>query len=184
MKSNRVWNLRIAFVLGLFIVCIGATSVFAQEPEPPFTWNGEGSAVLIDEDGITEINFTAKVDVDSDGWVTGKLCDGDDCANIERVYYGPFIEGAQKIYIVLSVKDGEKDKLILMDCRMIAGILLYGEIYVKDYVKEGDIEKGLSIGDKVAQEIYEDYMPTGLKKALKAFKPCGAMAIKGNFTKS
>ncbi len=183
MKSYRVWNARTVFVLGLIIVCIGATSVFAQEPEPPFTWKGEGTALIVGEEGIKEISFTAKVDVDSDGWVNGKLCDGDDCATIERVYYAPFIEGAQKLYIVLSVKDGEKDKLVLLDCRMIAGMLLYGEILIKDFVKEGEIEKGLSIGDKVAQEIYEDYMPTGLKKALKAFKPCGAMAIKGNFVK-
>ncbi len=169
-RGMKVWMSAIALLVMV------VASVPAQDVELPLTWKGNGKAMMAVDENIEEIEFDAKFTVDTDGWVTGSVSAMEGSASLEKFYYGEQVDGARKLILVLTGDDGN---LYILDCRMLLGTLLYSEILAKPYEKEGEIEKGLNIGDKTATELYPDYMPEGLKKALKACKPVGFIGLKG-----
>jgi len=180
MKYSRFcfgWLLAAAFVLS------AGLTVSAQDVELPLAWQGKGNAVLLSEDGIVEFEIQGAIKVDADGWVSGEFSADEGKAVIKRFYYETAVDGARNLVIVLLEQNKENPLLLVLKSRILKDRLLYGEVYVKPYEKEGDIEKGLNLGDNAAQEIYSDYVPPSLTKALKVCKPIGGFALKGSFVK-
>lgn len=161
----------------------------AQDPEPPLTWKGEGVASMISsEEGVRDLNFNVRLHIDAAGMVKGEVYTDEGSASIERFYYGERVTFgsselvAQRIVIVIMIgKTSDDPTLVIMDGRSLADQFCYGELLVKRYEKDGDIEKGLDIGNKTAEEVYESYMPTGLKNALKKSTPWGCFQMSGKF---
>ncbi|MEW6238020.1 MAG: hypothetical protein AB1656_21740 [Candidatus Omnitrophota bacterium] len=158
-------------------------AALAQDVELPLTWQGKGKAVLLTEDEISDFEIHATIKVDSDGWVEGEFEAEDGKAVIKRFYYETAVDGARNLVIVLLDQNEENPLLILLKSRILKDRLLYGEVYVKPFEKEGEIEKGLNLGENTAQEIYSDYVPPSLTKALKTCKPIGGFALNGSYVK-
>ncbi len=167
------------FVASLVLFSLTPVVSFGQDVDVPLTWKGQGHAVGIDNGEIADTTLEILIKVDEDGWVTGKFSTDTEEASIEHFYYGVAEDGVRKLVVVLVQK--ESNKLFVVSGRMLLGKLFYGEVFAKDYEKDGAIEKGLSLGDRMAQEIYSDYIPQGLEKALKKCKPIGMLGAKGSF---
>jgi hypothetical protein len=170
---------RIASLICVFFLSLAVVSVYAQEPELPLTWKGEGKAKVLLENGIEELSFSATIHIDNDGWTTGSFSNYEGEIKIERFFYMEENDGARKVILVLLDNDDSNPRLFIVDGRILAGQFIYGEILFKNYVKDGSIEKGLSFGNKTAEEVYQGYMPAGLKAALQGCKPVGCLTIKG-----
>jgi hypothetical protein len=177
-KGSRL----VAFV-ALFLLA-GTAASFAQNPQLPFNWKGDGTAWILGKDGVGEVAFKGKFRIDAEGKITGDFSDPenpDNKAVIERMYFTADAEGTRKVYLILTIGDDEKS-LVLLSLRVLKDSFGYGEILIKELEKDGEIEKGLSLGDKAVQEIYEDYIPAGVEKALKKLRPIGVMKMSGGMS--
>lgn len=176
---QNVWTA--GLVLGMMTWTVG-TVAFAQDVEPPFTWKGDGTAWYVQNGAVESIAFKAQTRVEADGTVSGEFSTDDGSAVIERLYYGQVSDNTRKVVLVLSVKSEDGGILYILDGRLIGDSLLYGEVLIKKFEKDGEIEKGLQLGDKTALEIYPDYLPSGLKKALSTCRPAGCFKVSGGFS--
>ena len=172
------------FGLMLLPALLLAPACVAQDVPLPLTWKGEGKSAVLVQDEMMEIEFSATINVDTDGWVSGKFATDEGEAKIERLYYEGSDENGRKLVLVAVTKEDYNAKLMIFSGRMLKGKFFYGEVFMKLYEKDGKVEKGLNLSDKVAQEIYSDYIPSGLKEALKTCKPVGVFGIVGGFAKS
>lgn len=155
----------------------------AQGVELPITWNGEGHALLFMEQGLEELSIQCTLKVDTDGWATGKIVADKGEAVLKRFYYEEEVEGARTLVLIYLDNNEESPGLYILKARIIASKLLYGEVFRKAYEKEGAIEKDLSLGDNAAQQIFPDYFPASLKKAMEKCKPVGCFAAQGSIVK-
>ncbi len=161
---------------------LGAGWVYAQDPQLPFSWKGDGAAWLMGKEGVKEVVFQIQLKIDEDGTTTGKFFNEDGEASIERMFFESEVDGARKVYLLLSIEDDDTKRMVLMNLRVLKGTLVYGEIMMHKYEEGGELEKGLGWGNKVAQEIYPDYLPSSLGKALKLFHPVGVMKATGGLS--
>ncbi len=177
------------------LVCLGVlvmalflspVSIMAQDVELPLTWNGEGKAVALMDNEIKDVSVKCTITVDSDGWVKGSIIADDneeESATLKRFYYEAEVDGARKLVIVFVDKKVENPGLYILNLRILNSTLLYGEVFRKDFDKEGEVETNLYLDDQSAQEIYPDYFPPSLKKAMDKCKPVGCIALKGSIVK-
>lgn len=174
---------RLVGLVALFVLA-GTAASFAQNPQLPFTWKGDGSAWVFGKDGVSEVAFKTKFRIDVDGKITGDLSDPenpDNKAVVERMYFTADADGSRKVYLVVTVGHEEKT-LALLSLRVLKDSFAYGEVLVKEFEKDGEIEKGLSLGDNTVQEVYEDYIPSGVEKALKKLRPIGVLKMTGGMS--
>lgn len=155
----------------------------AQDVDLPLTWSGEGQAVVMMEGDVELVDLEITIKVDTDGWVTGKAATEDAEFMIKRFYYETEMDGARKVVIAFLDDNPQNPSLFILAGRILHGKLFYAEIFHKNYDKEGEVEKGLYLGDNTAQELYPDYYPQSLKKAMSACQPLGGMAVVGNYVK-
>jgi len=59
----------------------------AQDVEPPFTWEGKGSASFISEGGIEDIDFQFELSIDEQGMFEGQTSNEDGTSKIKHVFY-------------------------------------------------------------------------------------------------
>lgn len=164
----------------------------AQDPEPPFTWKGNGTSWYIGRDGVNEIDYTLKLTIDEAGAVKGSAMTDDWSAKVERLYYSAaethsFGDGenlsTRKATMVLSFDSDSGDTmLVIMVGRIIADRMFYGETFMLRTERGGEIAKGLQLGSKEAVEVYGDYVPQGLKKAIAKGIPTGCFKVVGSYT--
>lgn len=173
--KRSVWVLGSAWVLMMSVSLMG----FAQDVELPLKWTGDGTAKFLDQDGLKTLDFKATIKVDTQGEVSGTFANDEGEVPLVRLYYGQEVGGARQIVMVLVDKESSEPMLFVLQARVLNTELVYGEVFVKPYEAKGSIEAGLYLDDPTAQEIYEDYMPSGLKAALKKCKPVGCFMIHG-----
>lgn len=178
-RWKSVWVL--AWLAG-WLVAAGGMVVSAQTVEPPFTWKGDGTAWFVRDGAVESLAFKVLSHVDADGTVSGEFSTDEGGAAIEKLFYGQVEDNSRKVVLVLSVKSEDGGILYVLNGRLIGESLLYGEVQIKKFEKDGEIEKGLQLGDKTAVEIYPDYMPSGLKKALSTCRPAGCFKVSGGFS--
>jgi len=169
-------------MVAMGVILFGGTS-FAQEPEVPLTWKGEGEATFISGDGEREIEFDLDFHVDSEGYVKGKTTTDEGGTDLERMYYGDPEEAeypaldSRKLILVLSI-DADTPILVIMNGQVLDDKYFYGELRLARQNAEG-MEEALDLGNKMATSIYPDSLPSGLKKALKNSAPMGYFEVKG-----
>lgn len=183
IRKSSGWESMLALGLAFGLTAFaGGTAAFAQNVEPPFTWKGDGTAWFVNQGAVESLSFKVQTRVEADGTVSGEFSTDDGSATVERLYYGQVENNSRKVILVLTVKTDEDGILYILDGRLIGDNLLYGEVLIKKFEKDGEIEKGLYLGDKTAQEIYPDYLPSGLKKALSTCRPAGCVKVSGGFS--
>jgi len=187
MAMNRKMRLAAfgAMVIAGAVLMSAGLFAYAQEIQLPFTWKGDGEAWAMIDDEVQNVKFTVSVTVDQDGMVKGTAATDDGEAKIERFYYTQESDGLRRVVFILLTHEADNEPLLyILDGKTIKNKFFFGEALIKKFEKEGAIEKGLNIGDKAATEIYEDYIPDGLKKALKSCRPVGCVKIIGKFAEN
>lgn len=172
-------------VLGLaFLVVGGWTVIGAQEVPVPFTWVGKAQASILTDQGVETLDFQVDLGVDAQGVVNGKTFIDEGSIPIEKLYYGPENNGARRLVLVVSLYDDENPTLFILHGRTLQNHFFYGEVFTKKLESQGEIEKGLSLTEHTAVELYgENDLPANLKNAIKACRPLGCFMIKGDFKK-
>jgi len=176
----------------LVVACVAAVMMgipcMAQDMEPPFTWEGKGTASFISEGGIQEIDFQFDLSIDEQGMVDGKTSNEDGTSKIKHVFYtekkqydipGLF---TRNIVIVLMFNEyGGTAMLGVLNGRLLGDTFLYGEMMLTGYEEGSDTAKALGIGNPEATLMEEDELPYGLKSALKKCVPIGVVKIEGDY---
>lgn len=170
-----------SLVLTVVFLFSAAMIGIAQDVDVPLTWSGKGKAKLLMDGEMKEASFQAKIDVDADGYVSGKLSNGDDGLKVVRLYYEYNKDGMRKLILILRDESYDDPKLIILEGRVMKDTFFYGEIFFKPFDKEGKIEKGLDLENNIAVEIYEKYLPKSLEEAMNACKPIGCFVIEGGY---
>lgn len=177
MKKSLLFTLAAGLFLGMAVIAQ------AQTPDLPIKWEGKGTAQYIVDNEFKSIDLESKIEVDASGAVTGKLYNGDGEATIKRFFYGESIDGARQVIIVYLYKSDDSTYLVISQGRILDNSLFYSELLIKPFDEKGNVEKELELDNNTATEIYPDYMPAGLKSALKACKPLGCFSVKGSYVK-
>jgi len=177
-----------AFVLTFVAAVMMGMPCMAQDVEPPFTWEGKGTAWLISEDGTNEIDFQFELSIDEQGKVDGKTSREDETSKIKHVFYtekkqydfpGFF---SRKIVIVLMFDEyGGNPMLGVLNGRILVDKFLYGEIMLTGYEQGSDTARVLGVGDPEATLMEGDELPNSLKSVLKKCFPIGTVKIEGDY---
>jgi len=160
----------------------------AQDAEPPFTWEGKGSASFISQYGTEEIDFQFELSADEQGIVEGQTSSENGVSKIKHVFYtetkqydfpGFF---ARNIVIVFVLNEyGDTPMLSVLNGRILVDRFLYGEVMLSGYEEGSDMAKALGVGDPVATLMEYDELPYSLKSALNKCVPFGVVKIEGDF---
>lgn len=160
----------------------------AQDSEPPFTWEGRGTASFMSEQGIKDTDFQFILSVDEHGMVGGKATNEDGVSKIQHIFYSepqphdwPGYFSRRIIIVLIFNEDGDYPLLGVYNGRLLLDKLLYGEIFLTGYEAGGETAKTLGVGDAEATLIQGDELPTNLKSVLKKCLPIGTVKITGNY---
>ncbi len=169
--------------LGLFAFFMGTKApVVAQEDVPlPISWNGEGHlAAIFEADEVDTAEFDIELTIDEDGWVTGEITSDQKTAKVERFYYTQPSKDVRKVVLIVVTQDDEP-MLGIFDGKSKKDKLYFGDLYIKSFEEQGEIEQDLDLGNLMATEIWSDYIPSALKKAMKESELVGGFGIKGQY---
>jgi hypothetical protein len=176
------------FVLAFVAALMMAIPCMAQDVEPPFTWEGKGSASFYSEQRIKDTDFQFELSVDEQGMVSGQTIAEDGSFKIKHVFYtekkqydfpGFF---TRNIVIVFMLNEyGDNPILNVLNGRMLVDRFLYGEVMFTRYEAGSDLAKALGIGNPEATLMDDDDLPYSLKSALKKCLPFGVVKIEGGF---
>ncbi len=160
----------------------------AQDVEPPFTWEGEGSGSFISEYGIEEADLQFELSIDEQGMFEGQTSTDDGTAKIQHVFYtetkqydfpGFF---SRNLVIVMMINEyGDNPMLSVLNGRVLLDKFLYGEVMLTRYEEGSDTAKALGVGNPVATLMEDDELPGSLKSALKKCIPFGVVKIEGDY---
>ena len=160
----------------------------AQDVEPPFTWEGKGSASFYSDQRIKDTDFQFELSVDEQGMVSGQTSAEDGTFKIKHVFYtekkqydfpGFF---TRNIVIVFVFNEyGDTPILNVLDGRILVDRFLYGEVMFTMYEAGSDLAKALGIGNPEATLMEDDELPGSLKSALKKCIPFGVVKIEGDY---
>lgn len=179
---------RKAIMISTFALCLTAipTASFSQDVQLPLTWKGSGDTTFIAEYGTKSIDFDISINVAEDGTVTGKTSTDDGDAKIKHLFYGekkdhqiPGLK-SQKIILVLLLNEYSSDAaLVVLNGTVLSDRFFFGDISFAKYEQDSSIAEALQVNDQIATEIYEDYLSSGLKSALKQCLPFGTFKVEG-----
>ena len=177
-----------AFVLTFVAAVMMGMPCIAQDVEPPFTWEGKGSASFISEGGIEDIDFQFELSIDEQGMFQGKTSNEDGTSKIKHVFYtekkqydfpGFF---SRNLVIVLVINEyGDDPLLSVLDGRILVDKFFYGEAMLTRFEEGSDTAKALGVGNPWATLMEDDELPGSLKSALKKCLPFGMVKIEGDY---
>lgn len=160
----------------------------AQDVEPPFTWEGEGTGSFISEGGIEELDFQLELSVDEQGMVEGQTSSENGIARIKHVFYTdkkqydfPGFFTRNIVIVFMLNESGDTPMLSVLNGRMLVDRFLYGEVMLTRYEAGSDTAEALGIGNPEATLMEGDELPYGLKSALKKCIPFGTVKIEGDY---
>ncbi len=182
--THSTKKLVLAFVAAVMI----GMPCMAQDVEPPFTWEGEGSGSFISEYGIEDADFKFELSVDEQGMFEGQTSSEDGTSKIMHVFYteakqydfpGFF---SRNLVIVMMINEyGDNPMLSVLNGRILLDKFLYGEVLLTRYEEGSDTAKALGVGNPVATLMENDELPGSLKSALNKCLPFGVAKIEGDF---
>ena len=169
------------------VVMMGMPSI-AQDVEPPFTWEGEGSGSFISQYGTEEADLQFVLSIDEQGMFEGQTSTDDGSAKIQHVFYTEKKEYefpgffSRKLVVVMIINEyGDSPMLSILNGRVLVDKFLYGEVMLTRYEEGSDTAKALGVGNPVVTLMEDDELPYSLKSALKKCLPFGVAQIKGDF---
>jgi len=184
IMTHSTKKLVLAFVAAVMM----GMPCMAQDVEPPFTWEGEGSGSFISEYGIEEADLQFELSIDEQGMFEGQTSTDDGDAQIQHVFYteakqydflGFF---SRNLVIVMMINEyGDNPMLSVLNGRVLLDKFLYGEVMLTRYEEDSDTAKALGVGNPVATLMEDDELPGSLKSALKKCIPFGVVKIEGDF---
>lgn len=162
--------------------------VVAQDVQPPFTWEGKGSALLLGQDGTNEVLFDIELSIDDDGNVKGNTSNEDGRSSIKHVFYSENTDHefmglfSKKIMIVTIINEyGDNPLLSIMNGRLLRDRYFYGEVLLAQYESGSDLAKKLGVGNPQATLMEGGELPWGAKSALEQCLPFGSVSIEGDY---
>jgi hypothetical protein len=168
------------------VVTIGV-SCLAQGVEPPFTWEGKGTATLVGEDGINEIEFQFELSIDEQGMFEGQTSNENGTSRIKHVFYADeeqheFGVSSRKVAIVVMINEyGDSPILSILNGRLLIDRFFYGEVMLARYEAGSDTAKALGVGSSEATYMQDGELPWNVKSVLKKCLPLGSVQIKGGY---
>ena len=176
-----------ALVAALIMGVMTAVSCLAQDMEPPFTWEGEGTASLVGEDGISEIEFQFELSIDEQGMFEGQTSNESGTSRIKHVFYADqeqheFGVSSRKVTIVVMINEyGDSPVLSILNGRLLVDRFFYGEVMLARYEAGSDTAKALGVGKPEATYMPDGELPWNVKSALKDCLPLGTVQIRGGY---
>ncbi len=160
----------------------------AQEVEPPFTWAGEGTAAIVSEDGIEEIDFQFELSIDEQGMFEGQTSNESGPSRIRHVFYGDqehYDFGglfSRKVVLVILINEyGDNPMLGILNGRLLVDEFFYGEVLLARYEAGSTTAGALGVGDPEATYLPDAELSWELRSALKRCLPVGTVRIEGGF---
>jgi len=175
-------------VLVWAIVAMMAAPCLAQDVETPFTWEGKGTASLIEEGGINEIDFKFELSVDEMGMFKGQTSSDDGTARIVHVFSSEKKEYSfgdlfsRNIVIVQIFNEyGDNPMLSILNARVLNDRFIYGELLLTGYEAGSSKARILGMGNSEVTLMDGDELPWNLKSTLSDCIPVGVVKIEGNY---
>jgi len=182
--THSTKKLVLAFVAAVMM----AMPCMAQDVEPPFTWEGKGSASFIGQYGTEEMDLQFELSIDEQGMVEGQTSNEDGTSKIQHVFYtekkqydypGFF---SRNLVIVMMINEyGDNPILSVLNGRLLSDRFLYGEVMLTGYEEGSDTAKALGVGNPEATLMEDDELPGSLKSVLKKCLPFGMVKIEGDY---
>ncbi|HCO95886.1 MAG TPA: hypothetical protein DIU00_18440 [Phycisphaerales bacterium] len=176
------------FVLVFVAAVMMAMPCMAQDVEPPFTWEGEGSGSFISQYGTEEADLQFVLSIDEQGMFEGQTSTDDGSAKIQHVFYTEKKEYefpgffSRNLVVVMMINEyGDSPMLSVLNGRVLVDKFLYGEVMLTRYEEGSDTAKALGVGNPVVTLMEDDELPYSLKSALKKCLPFGVVKIEGDF---
>jgi len=177
-----------AFVLAFVAAVMMGMPCMAQDVEPPFTWEGQGTASLISEGGTEEIDFQFELSIDEQGMFEGKTSNEDGSSTIKHVFYTepkqydfPGFFSRNLVIVLMFNEYGDNPLLSVLNGRILVDKFFYGEAMLTSFEEGSDTAKALGIGNPQATLMEDDELPSSLKSALKKCLPFGTVKIEGDY---
>ena len=177
-----------AFVLTFVAAVMTGMPCMAQDVEPPFTWEGKGSATFISQEGTEDIDFQFELSIDEQGMFEGQTSNEDGISKIKHVFYteqkpydfpGFF---SRNLVIVLMINEyGANPMLCVLNGRLLVDKFFYGEAMLTRFEGGSDTAKALGVGNSQATLMEDDELPDRLKSALQKCLPFGMVKIEGDY---
>ena len=176
-----------AFVLTFVAAVMMGMPCMAQDVEPPFTWEGKGSASFISQGGTEDIDFQFELSIDEQGMFEGQTSNEDGTSKIKHVFYtekkqydfpGFF---SRNLVIVLMFEYGDNPLLSVLNGRILVDKFFYGEEMLTRFEDGSDTAKALGVGNPQATLMEDDELPYSVKSALKKCFPFGVVKIEGDY---
>jgi hypothetical protein len=175
-------------VLVCAIVAMMGLPCLAQDVEPPFTWEGKGTASLIEEGGINDIDFKFELSVDEMGMFKGQTSSDDGTARIVHVFSSEKKEYSlgglfsRNIVIVQIFNEyGDNPMLSILNARVLNDRFIYGELLLTSYESGSSKARTLGVGNSEVTLMEGDELPWNLKSTLGDCIPVGVVKIEGNY---
>ena len=168
-------------------IAIMGVSCLAQGVEPPFTWEGNGTATLVGEDGINEIEFQFELSIDEQGMFDGQTSNENGTSRIKHVFYADqeqheFGLTSRKVAIVVMINEyGDSPVLSILNGRLLIDRFFYGEVLLARYEAGSDTAKALGVGKLEASYMPDGELPWDAKSVLKKCLPFGTVQIRGGY---
>ena len=182
--THSTKKLVLAFIAAVMV----STPCMAQDVEPPFTWEGQGSGSFISEYGTEEADLQFVLSIDEQGMFEGQTSTDDGSAKIQHVFYteakqyefpGFF---SRKLVVVMLINEyGGNPMLSVLNGRVLLDKFLYGEVMLTRYEEGSDTAKALGVGNPYATLMEDGELPYSLKSALKKCLPFGTVKIEGDY---
>ena len=175
-------------VLAFVIAMMMAAPCMAQDAEPPFTWEGEGSGSLLSEVGIEDINFQFELSIDEQGMFKGQASNEEGTSKIMHVFctqpkqYDLPSFFSRKLVVVMLINEyGNTPMLSILNGHAVVDKFIFGEVMLARYEQGSDTAKALGVGNPEATLMEDDELPYGLESALKKCLPFGMVKIEGDY---
>ncbi len=174
-------------LVGAIVVMMGIPCL-AQDVEPPFTWEGKGTASLIEEGGINQIDFKFELSIDEMGMFKGQTSSDDGTVRIVHVFssekkeYG-FGGLFSRNLVIVQVFDeyGDNPMMSILNARVLNDRFIYGELLLTSYESGSTKARALGVGNPEVTLMEGDELPWNLKSTLSDCIPIGVVKIEGDY---
>ncbi|MHC4166697.1 MAG: hypothetical protein ACYSWQ_07055 [Planctomycetota bacterium] len=157
------------FVLAFVATVMMGMPCVAQDVQPPFTWEGEGSGSLLSEGGIEDISFRFELSIDEQGMFKGQASNEEGISRIMHVfctepkqYDFPSFFSRKLVVVFLINEYGDNPMLSILNGHVAVDKFIFGEVMLTGYEQGSDTAKALGVGNPEVTLMEDDELPYSL----------------------